>query len=132
MFIVAIMAAPIPKKIVLYDPIGDDLLVLTSDIIGLVDLTDGDEEPMTAPMYLCADPMGIYYAPQMDITFLDIIEKTDIVDLGKYIIAIEEIKRHMNEVQSEVVEVETTGNLSKIKRYPVKKKQKPEEPRDEH
>ena len=123
MLIHSLIAAPTAKKMVIYDIEKDELVIQLADVIGIVEIPSEDEDMVTiTPMYLCSDSMGIYTAPQLFITFLDLVDKDAVVDLGKYIDQIDEVKRLIKEETGETVEVETTGNVSRIRRFEVKKK----------
>lgn len=121
MFINSIIPAPNAKKAVWYDPIKDDIVITTSDIIGLIELLNPEnpEETATIPMYMTADKLGVYTLPQLDVNFLEFLDPFDSVDLGKYTQQIQDIKILYAKMQAEnpeVVEVETKGNVSQIKR----------------
>lgn len=129
MFIINIIPAPQPKKAVSYDPIEDDLVIQTADVIGLIEVQNPEnpQEVANMPMYMVSDEFGIYNAPQVDPHFLEFIELGDALDLDKYKAQIEGIKKFHEEIENETVEVESKGNVSHIKRFvrPAKKKEDP-------
>jgi len=131
MFILNIIPAPVPKKAVLYNPENDTLIIQPADIIALMELENPDApgETATIPMYLCSDSLGVYFPPQMDITFLDLIDSPKTVDIGDYTDQILEIKKFFDEAEADTVEVETKGNVSQIKRFV--RPRKKEEPKND-
>jgi len=132
MMILSILAAPNPKRAVLYNPKTDDLIFELADIIGLIAMENPDDpEEMTyIPMYMISDDFGGYNLPQMDVRFIEFVNPKDDLDLGKYTQQIEEIKELITKMDEETVEVTTTGNVSQIKRFI--RYTKPETPKDEN
>jgi len=130
--ILSILAAPNPKRAVLYNPKTDDLIFELADIIGLIAMENPDDpEEMTyIPMYMISDDFGGYNLPQMDVRFIEFVNPKDDLDLGKYTQQIEEIKELITKMDEETVEVTTTGNVSQIKRFI--RYTKPETPKDEN
>lgn len=118
MFIINIISAPNPKKAVTYDEKNDNLVITAADVIALVEVPnpDNSNEVATVPMIMCCDSFGVYYPPQLDINFLEFIEQNDIVDIGKYTLLINEIKKFYKESVDTKVEVKNKGNVSFIKR----------------
>lgn len=121
MLIINIIPAPHSKRAVWFDPSKDHLVFALSDVIGLVEIENPDnpQESSTIPMHMVCDQFGVYTLPQLDINFLEFAEPTDIADMSKYQDHINEIKIFYEKMKKEgdqVVEVETRGNVSQIKR----------------
>ena len=121
MLIINIFPAPHAKRAVWFDPSKDHLVFAVSDVIGLIELENPDnpQESATLPMHMVCDQFGVYTLPQLDMNFLEFAEPADIADMSKYQDQIEEIKTFYKEMKKkgeEVVEVETKGNVSRIKR----------------
>jgi len=117
--IINIIPAPTPKKAVVYDPIKDEVVFETADVIGLVEVInpDNEQEGVIIPMYMCSNSMGTFYPPQMDINFLELIPMNKDLDLSKYVDTINELKKYYQEIEEGIIEVETKGNVSSIKRF---------------
>jgi len=131
MMIMSIMAAPNPKRAVMYDDNTDELVFHLADIIGLIAMDNPDEPDEVAyiPMYMVSDNFGGYNLPQLDIRFIEFINTFDQVNLDQYLPQIEEIKQEISNIQNGTIEVETKGNLTQIKR--VTRRPKLEAPKDE-
>ena len=132
MLIINIIAAPVVKKAISYDPIADELIIEKADIIGLMEVANPEapDEMATVPMYLCSDNMGVYFPPQLSIMFLELVDSIENIDLSKYKDLIEEIKKVYAEMENstETVEVEQKGNVSHIRRI-IRSKKNKEEPK---
>jgi hypothetical protein len=122
MLIINIIPAPHSKRAVWFDPSKDHLVFALSDVIGLVEIENPDNptESATIPMHMVCDQFGVYTLPQLDINFLEFAEPADVADMSKYQDQINEIKIFYEKMKKqqgdEVVEVETKGNVSRIKR----------------
>ena len=123
MLIINIIPAPHTKRAVWFDPTDDHLIFALSDVIGLVEIENPDnpEETATIPMHMICDQFGVYTLPQLDMNFLAFAEPSDVADMSKYQEQIDEIKTLYEKMKKqqqgeEVVEVETKGNVSRIKR----------------
>lgn len=117
--IITIIPAPTSKKAVIYDPIKDEVVFETADVIGLIEVVNPDDtqEGVVIPMYMCSNSMGTFYPPQMDINFLELVSMNTDLDLSKYVEQIDELKKYHKDIEESMVEVETKGNLSSIKRF---------------
>lgn len=135
MMIVNVIAAPHQKRAIWYDPHKNDLIVKPADLIGLIELENPDNpsEIATVAMYMTCDHLGVYGLPQLDVNFLEMINANETLDIGKYTQQIEGIKELYAKIKAkgpEIVEVETEGNVSKIKR--IIRQTKPETPTHEN
>lgn len=132
MNILSIMAAPSPKKALLYDNEKDELVFERADIIGLIEMENPDNpgELATMPMYMCHDSFGVYFVPQLSMNFIEFVDDLDNIDLGKYNEQVKDIKKFYEEVLSDIetVEVESKGNVSHIRR--IIRNKKPTEPKE--
>jgi hypothetical protein len=130
MIVTSIIAAPHPKRAVMYDPDKDDLVFHVADIIGLISMEDLEEPDqfITIPMYMISDEFGGYNLPQMDARFIEFVDMNEDIDYGKYITQVEEIKKLIASIDAQTVQVETIGNVSRIKQFtrPTPKKDKPD------
>lgn len=134
MSIINIIAAPRPKKAIWYDVEKDELVIDTADIIGLVEIQNPDnlDEIAVVPMYMVSDDFGTYRLPQVNANFIEFIDINEQVDYGDYEKSILDIKTMYEKFKKdspEVVEVETQGNISKIKR--IIRHSKPEVPKSD-
>lgn len=135
MTVLNIIQAPSTKRAVWYDPNRDELILKIADVVGLVELQNPDniEESTTIPMYMTSDRYGIFSLPQLDANFLEFIDPGDHIDIGNYTDKIEEIKNLYKTLKAnspEIIEVETNGKVSKIKR--IIKNVKTEGPKNEN
>ena len=132
MLIINIIAAPVPKLAVMYNPLLDMITTEVADVIGLMEVLNPDDpnELGSLPVYMIADSLRVYSPPQFSVGFLEFIADTDTLDLDKYKDQVIEIKKFFAEVESNTVEVETKGNLSQIKR-PFIKMVKKDEPKND-
>jgi len=134
MLILNIIPAQFPKRAVLYDAKNKQLIFETADVIGLVELQNPDdlEEVTVVPMYMTSNTLGVYSLPQLAINFLEIIPLNETVDYSTYLKQIKDIETLLKNLpnKDEVVEVETKGNISRIKR--IIKNVTSEKPTDEN
>lgn len=128
MHIINIIPAPVPKKAVYYNLQKDKLFTENADIIALTEIQNPDnpQEAAVLPLYMCCDALGVYFPPQMDITFLEFIGVNDEINPVKYEKHIVELKKLYANLKdkTEVIEVESKGNIRKIIR-PTKIKDEP-------
>lgn len=132
MLIINIIAAPVPKLAVIYNPLIDMITYEEADIIGLMEVLNPDDpnDLGSLPVYMIADSFGVYSPPQFSVGFLEFVSKDQPVNLDKYKDQVVEIKKFFAEVASSTVEIETKGNLSQIKR-PFLKSIKKDEPKND-
>lgn len=124
MNVLQIMAAPIAKKAVFYNPVDKIVYYETADILGVVEFHDPDGSEIVVNMacYLCTDKFGFYMVPQLQINFLDLIDASEVqLDIGKYAKQMALIAKSYKDFEKnltgvEAVRVENKGNLSKILR----------------
>lgn len=118
MIVTQIIVAPSKKIAISYDPKTDELVYSTCEMIGLVQLENPDEEEslQQVPCYLICDKTGYFYVPELEYNFLTYTDKEYDLDMEALKPAIEEIKKQYKEAETEVVEVETRGKISTIKR----------------
>lgn len=124
-----IMAAPRPMRAVKYDPIREEIVLEIADLIGLIEMDDPEQPDLVSviPLLMSMDEMGGYILPQFDITFLEFIDMKADIDYGKYQDQILHIKAELAQLNANIVEVETKGNISQIKTFVRKpKKDKPD------
>lgn len=117
MIVTQVMAAPSKKIAISFDPKTDELVFNTCDIIGLVQLENPDEEGLQqVPCYMLSNSDGYFYVPELEFDFIAYCNPGDELDMELIKPRIEEIKKIYRETATEVVELETKGKVTTIRR----------------
>lgn len=118
MIVTSIIAAPSKKVAVFYDPKTDELIYRSCEVIGLVQLEDPEdlENIQQVPCYMASTQEGYFFVPELEYDFLQYITSHEDLNIETLTPLIEQIKKVYKEAEMQVVEVETRGKVSTIKR----------------